>query len=54
MGRTEELILEIRYLKRKLGDLWESKGKTDQEVLELAEKIDDLLNEYDRRLRNLR
>lgn len=52
MGDLEGIILEIGYLRRKLGDLWESKGKTDQEVLDLAEKIDDLLNEYDRGLRD--
>lgn len=52
MGEPEEIILEISYLKRKLAYLWESKGKTDQEVLDLAEKIDDLLNEYDRGLRD--
>ena len=52
MNDLEGILSEIKDLKRQLGDLWESKGKTDQEVLNLAEKIDVLLNEYDYRLRN--
>jgi hypothetical protein len=39
-------ILEINLWKRKLMDLWDSKGETDQEVIEMAEKVDHLLNEY--------
>lgn len=41
-------ILEINLWKRKLMDLWDLEGETDQEVLEMAEKIDHLLNEYNR------
>ena len=48
MSDLDRIILEIGCLKRRLGDLWESKGKTDQEVLDLAEKIDELLNKYER------
>ena len=50
MNDLDEILLEIGCLKRRLGDLWDSKGKTDQEVLDLALKIDELLNEYERRL----
>ena len=49
--RLAEVSFQITTLKRKLGDLWESKGKTDEEILDLATKIDQLLNEYDRLLK---
>ena len=49
--RLAEVSLQITTLKRILGDLWESKGKTDEEILDLAAKIDQLLNEYDRLLK---
>ena len=52
MNNLEKIRLQIGILKRRLGDLWESKGKTDQEVLDLAVKIDELLNEYNRRLQD--
>jgi hypothetical protein len=48
MSHLDEIKLEIEFLKRLLADLWEVKGKTDQEILALADKIDILLNEYDR------
>ena len=51
MDELDGILLEIGCLKRRLGDLWEAaKGKTDQEVIDLAVKIDELLNEYERRL----
>jgi hypothetical protein len=46
-NNINNVIREINHLKRKLGDLWVLKGKTDQEVLDLAEEIDSLLNKYD-------
>lgn len=46
LNNLSKVIREINYLKRELGNLWVSKGKTDQEVLDLAEKIDNLLNKY--------
>lgn len=50
MKRLDEITVEIIILKKQLAELWETKGKTDQEVLDLAEKIDKLLNEYDHQL----
>ena len=43
----DEVKSEIYYFKKELTDLWQSKGETDQEILDLAEKIDKLMNEYD-------
>lgn len=52
LSRLDEVINEIKYLKMEISDLYETKkGITDQEVLSLAEKIDCLLNEYDRLLK---
>jgi hypothetical protein len=51
MNRLAKIELEIRRLKRRLRDLWELKGKADQEILDLADEIDRLLNEYDRCLK---
>jgi hypothetical protein len=46
LERLNEVTIKINLLKRKLTDLWQVEGRTDQEILELAEKIDVLLNEY--------
>ncbi|MGE5581305.1 MAG: aspartyl-phosphate phosphatase Spo0E family protein [Bacillota bacterium] len=46
-SRLAQVDLELKALKKQLANLWESKGKTDEEVLDLAGKIDLLLNEYD-------
>jgi hypothetical protein len=43
-----EIIIKINQLKIKLGELWDEKGETDQEVLGLSVEIDHLLNQYDR------
>jgi hypothetical protein len=51
-NNINNVISEINYLKRKLGNLWALKGKTDQEILDLSEKIDNLLNKYDYLLKN--
>lgn len=53
MNDAEKIMLKIKYLKKRLGELWELKGKTDEEILDLADKIDLLLNEYDRCLRKI-
>jgi hypothetical protein len=50
-NRLYEVSLQINKLKKMLGCLWESKGRTDEEILNLAEKIDQLLNEYDQLLK---
>jgi hypothetical protein len=42
-----EIIVKINQLKVKLGELWDEKGKTDQEILGLSIEIDHLLNQYD-------
>jgi hypothetical protein len=50
LDQLTEIIIEINLLKKKLVNLWEFKGKTDQEVLDLADQVDFLLNQYDRLL----
>jgi hypothetical protein len=45
--RLVEIDQEITVLKRQLYNLWAKNGKIDQEVLNLADKIDHLINEYD-------
>ncbi|HEX3045420.1 MAG TPA: aspartyl-phosphate phosphatase Spo0E family protein [Bacillota bacterium] len=40
------ILLQINELKVKLGALWEERGKTDKEVLDLSVEIDDLINRY--------
>lgn len=49
--RLKEVIRETNELKRQLSDLWETRQKTDAEVLKLSIRIDQLLNEHDRLLR---
>jgi hypothetical protein len=40
------LILEITDAKRKLQELYDSKGYTDYEVLKQGDKVDRLINQY--------
>lgn len=47
VNRVDEIKKEIHYFKQELAALWQLKGKTDQEVLDMAEKLDKLMNEYD-------
>lgn len=50
--RLYNICAEITHLKKKLFELWQDRGKVDQDVLDLAQKVDNLLNEYDRLLLN--
>jgi hypothetical protein len=47
---SDNILLKIGDLKLKMGALWEERGKTDSEILEISVEIDGLLNEYYRRL----
>lgn len=49
-NRLSEVVQEINDLKRQLADLWETRQKTDEDVLALSTRIDQLLNEHDRLL----
>jgi hypothetical protein len=40
----EAILLQIKELKTKMEALWEERGITDKEILELSVEIDDLLN----------
>lgn len=51
--RLNQVMTEIQRLKETLAMKWETKGATDPEILELADKIDQLLNEHDRLLQEL-
>lgn len=46
--QLENLSNEIERLRKKLIDLEEVKGKTHSQVTEISQKLDVLLNEYDR------
>jgi hypothetical protein len=46
--RLHEVCIKIEHLKKTLSILWQQRGKTDQDVLNLAGQIDDLINKYDR------
>lgn len=46
----EQLLLQINILKRKMAKLWDERGRTDDEILEISVEIDGLLNEYYRNL----
>ncbi|MCL6592184.1 MAG: aspartyl-phosphate phosphatase Spo0E family protein [Firmicutes bacterium] len=46
--KRETLLLQINELKRKMGALWDERGETDPEILEISIEIDVLLNEYSR------
>lgn len=49
-NRLHEVVQEINDLKRQLADLWETRQETDEDVLTLSTRIDQLLNEHDRLL----
>jgi hypothetical protein len=49
VGR-EKILYQINALKIKMGALWDERGKTDPEILEISIEIDVLLNEYSRTL----
>ncbi len=53
VDRLNRVIQKIEDLKQQLNDLWETRQKTDEDVLALSSRIDRLLNEHDRLLRNL-
>jgi hypothetical protein len=44
--RSQILKAEVWSAKKKLMDLWDFKGVTDQEILEAAAEVDRLLNEH--------
>jgi hypothetical protein len=44
--RSQTLKAEVWSAKKKLMDLWDFKGVTDQEILEAAAEVDRLLNEH--------
>ncbi len=46
MSDFENLKMEIGAAKKRLMDLWELKGITDQEILDAAEEVDRLLNQH--------
>jgi hypothetical protein len=48
------IFLQIGKLKLKMNALWEERGKTDPEILEISVEIDGLLNEYYRSFANKR
>lgn len=50
--RLEEVTQQIDILKEELNKLWGKNGSTNEEILEISEKIDNLLNEYDRLLQS--
>lgn len=52
VDRLNEVVQEIIELKRQLAELWETRQKTDEDVLALSTHIDRLLNEHDRLLQN--
>lgn len=52
-NRLNEVVREIKDLKRQLADLWETKQQTDADVLMIADRLDRLLNEHDRLIREL-
>jgi hypothetical protein len=47
---SENLLLQIKELKIKMAALWDERGTTDDEILEISVVIDGLLNEYNRNL----
>jgi hypothetical protein len=46
MVSLDKLMLEIESAKKKLTELYQSRGYTDYEVLKLGDKIDRLMNKY--------
>ena len=47
-NQLEILSRDIERLKKKLNELVETKELTDPEVIEISQKLDVLLDEYDR------
>jgi len=47
-NQLEVLSNDIQRLKKKLNELVETKELTDPEVIEISQKLDVLLDEYDR------
>lgn len=47
-NQLEVLSNDIQRLKKKLNELVETKELTDPEVIEISQKLDILLDEYDR------
>lgn len=43
---NRNLKTQMQKLRGKLGELWDAKGRTDQEILELSVEYDKLLNQY--------
>ncbi len=43
----EEITAEIDLLKKELAKMWESKERTDRDILICSEMIDHLLNQHD-------
>jgi hypothetical protein len=41
-----EIIRQIDILKIKMDELWNERGKTDQEILGVSMEIDRLINRY--------
>ena len=41
-----DILVQMKALQSKLGKLWDEKGKTDQEMLDLSVELDQLLNQY--------
>jgi Spo0E like sporulation regulatory protein len=48
MMSFDQLILEIEVEKKKLEELFNAKGCTDFAVLQQADQVDQLINQYDR------
>jgi hypothetical protein len=46
--KLNKLKLEINVEKKRLEELFSAKGCTDFEVLRQADKVDQLINQYDR------
>ena len=46
--KLDNLLNEIKSMKKLLTEAWELKGKTDQEILDLSLKLDELINKYNR------
>ena len=43
---NSDIIAQMKALRIKLGELWDERGKTDQEILDLSVEYDRLLNQY--------
>jgi hypothetical protein len=45
-SRIDEILNKINEYRLKLTELWEIKGRTDQDILALSQEMDRLINEY--------